>query len=109
YKQALSKNPKFQPAMNNIGVQLQKTGNTQGAISQFETAIKANPTSLQAVQAYNNRGALLFERAKQSNNKAGYDEAIGSVRRALALDAESMAAYQLLAQIYFHTAESDRS
>jgi len=109
YTQALAKNAKFQPAMNNLGVLLQKSGQTQAALQQFEAAIKVNPSSLTAVQAYNNRGALLFERAKQSNSKSGYDEAIGQVRRALALDAESLAAYQLLAQIYFHTAESDRS
>lgn len=109
YKQALAKNPKYQPAMNNLGVMLQKSGQAQAAMQQFEAVIKVNPSSPQAVQAYNNRAALLFDRAKQSNNKAGFDEAIGSVRRALALDAESMAAYQLLAQIYFQTAESDRS
>lgn len=109
YKQALGKNPKLQPAMNNLGVLLQKSGQTPAALQQFEAAIKVNPTSPQAVQAYNNRGALLFDKAKQTNNKAGYDEAIGSIRRALALDAESMAAYQLLAQIYYHTAESDRA
>ena len=109
YKQALGKNPKLQPAMNNLGVLLQRGGQTPAALQQFEAAIKVNPTSPQAVQAYNNRGALLFDKAKQTNNKAGYDEAIGSIRRALALDAESMAAYQLLAQVYYHTAESDRA
>jgi len=109
YKQALGKNPKLQPAMNNLGVLYQRAGQTPAALQQFEAAIKVNPTSPQAVQAYNNRGALLFDKAKQTNNKAGYDEAIGSIRRALALDAESMAAYQLLAQIYYHTAESDRA
>jgi tetratricopeptide (TPR) repeat protein len=109
YKQALGKNPKLQPAMNNLGVLYQKTGQTPAAQQQFEAAIKVNPTSPLAVQAYNNRGALLFDKAKQTNNKAGYDEAIGSIRRALALDAESMAAYQLLAQIYYQTAESDRA
>jgi len=109
YKQALGKNPKLQPAMNNLGVLYQKTGQTPAALQQFEAAIKVNPTNPQAVQAYNNRGALLFDKAKLTNNKAGYDEAIGSIRRALALDAESMAAYQLLAQVYYHTAESDRA
>jgi tetratricopeptide (TPR) repeat protein len=52
---------------------------------------------------------LLYERARLANNKAGFDEAIGQLRRALALDAESMAAYQILASIYYTTAEADRS
>ncbi len=109
YKQSLAKNPRYQPAMNNLAVLAQKAGQTQAALQQFEAAIKINPSSLQAVQAYNNKGALLFDRAKQTNSKAGYDEAIGSLRRALALDAVSMGAYQLLAQIYYQTAESDKS
>ena len=109
YRQAIGKNPKHATAMNNLGVIYQKQGQTAQALTQFETAIKADPKSPQAVQAYNNRGALLYDKAKQAGNKAGYDDAIGSIRRALALDAESMAAYQLLAQIYYQTAETDRS
>lgn len=109
YKQALSKNPKHQTAMNNLGVLAQKAGRAAEAQQQFEAAIRVNPSSPGAVQAYNNRGALAFDRAKATGNKAGFDEAIGSIRRALALDAESMSAYQILAQIYYHTAESDRA
>lgn len=110
YKRALGKNPKLQLAMNNLGVLYQKQGQAQAALTQFENAVKADPKSPQAVQAYNNRGALLYEKARQqSGGKANYDEAIGQIRRALALDADSMAAYQLLAQIYYQTAEADRS
>lgn len=109
YKQALSKNPKLAPAMSNLGVMLQRQGRSQEALVQFENAVKADPKSPLAVSAYNNRGALLLERARLTNNKAGYDEAIGQLRRALALDAESMAAYQILASIYYTTAEADRS
>jgi tetratricopeptide (TPR) repeat protein len=108
YNQALSKNPKFALAMNNLGVMLQKHGQTQPALAQFEAAIKVDPKSPQAVQAYNNRGALLYERARQSGGK-NFDDAIGSIRRALAIDSGSMAAYQLLASIYYQTAESDKS
>jgi tetratricopeptide (TPR) repeat protein len=109
YKQALSKNPKLAPAMNNLGVMMQRQGRVQEAMLQYENAIKADPKSPLAVSAYNNRGALLYERARQANNKAGFDEAIGQLRRALALDAESMPAYQILASIYYTTAEADRS
>ena len=109
YKQALSKNPKLAPAMNNLGVMMQRQGRAQEAMLQFENAIKADPKSPLAVSAYNNRGALLYDRARQANNKAGFDEAVGQLRRALALDAESMPAYQILASIYYTTAEADRS
>ncbi|MFO0574584.1 MAG: tetratricopeptide repeat protein [Polyangia bacterium] len=109
YRKALEKNPKHQPSMNNLGAMFMRRGDAQRAMEMFENAIRADPKSPGAVQAYNNKGALLFERAKQSNNKTAYDEAIGQVRRALAIDAQSMAAYQVLAQIYFYTAEADRS
>ena len=108
YNQALSKNPKFAPAMSNLGVLFQKRGQTPQALAQFEAAIKVDPKSPQAVQAYNNRGAILYERAKQAGSK-GFDDAIGSIRRALAIDSASMAAYQLLASIYYQTAETDKS
>ncbi len=108
YNQALSKNPKFAPAMSNLGVLYQKRGQTQQALAQFENAIKVDPKSAQAVQAYNNRGAILYERAKQAGSK-GFDDAIGSIRRALAIDSASMAAYQLLASIYYQTAAADKS
>ena len=108
YNQAISKNPKNGLAMNNLGVLFQKRGQTPQALAQFEAAIKADPKSAQAVQAYNNRGALLYERAKQAGSKS-FDDAIGSIRRALAIDSGSMAAYQLLASIYYQTAEADKS
>lgn len=108
YNQALSKNPKFAPAMSNLGVIYQKRGQTQQALAQFEAAIKVDPKSPQAVQAYNNRGAILYERARQGGSKS-FDDAIGSIRRALAIDSASMAAYQLLASIYYQTAETDKS
>jgi len=108
YNSALSKNPRFAMAMNNLGVLAQKRGQTQQALAQFEAAIKVDPKSPQAVQAYNNRGALLYERGKQGGGK-NFDDAIGSIRRALAIDSSSMAAYQLLAAIYYHTAEADKS
>lgn len=109
YRKALEKNPKQQPSMNNLGAMFMRQGNAQKALEMYDSAIRADPKSPGAIQAYNNKGGLLFERAKQSNSKAAYDEAIGQVRRALAIDAQSMAAYQVLAQIYFHTAEADRS
>lgn len=109
YRRALQKNPKLAPALNNLGVLYMKAGQQQAALTQFEAAIKADPKSALAVQAYNNKGAILYERARQTNNPATYDEAIGALRRALAVDANSVQAYGLLAEIYYHRAEQDRS
>ena len=53
---------------------------------------------------------MLIEKARAAgNDKAIYAEAIGKLRRALAVDGDSMPAYALLALIYYTVAESDRS
>lgn len=110
YSRALAKNPRLAPALNNLGVIYQNTNRANLALSKFEEAIKADPKSALAVQAYNNKGALLYERARLAGGgKEAYTEAIGALRRALAVDANSVQAYQMLAQIYFQTAEQDRS
>jgi tetratricopeptide (TPR) repeat protein len=108
YQRALAKNPKLQPAMNNLGVIYQKTNRQVQAQNQFEAAIRVDARNAQAVQAYNNKAALLYERARQSGGgPAAFQEAIGSLQRALAVDANSVQAYALLAQIYYQTAEQD--
>jgi tetratricopeptide (TPR) repeat protein len=112
YNKALAKNPKFAPALNNLGVIYQNTGRQNLALAKFDEAIRADAKSALAVQAYNNKGALLYERARQAGgagNPAAYTEAIGSLRRALAVDANSIQAYHFLALIYYQTAEQDRS
>lgn len=107
YRQAIAKNPRQVQAINNLGVIYKNAGQIPAAEAQFEAAIKADPR--QAASAYTNRAILLYETARRSGNTAGYADARETLRRALAIDAESMAAYQLLAQIYYQTAESDRS
>src|SRR5579883_2679876 len=49
YKRALAKNPRFAPAMNNLGVIYQNAGQAQAALTQFEAAIRADPKSTLAV------------------------------------------------------------
>ena len=108
YKRALQRNPKFAPAMNNLGVMYQNAGRSDQARAQFEAAVRADPKSALAVQAYNNKAALEYEMARRGGG-SNFNDAIGSLRRALAVDASSVQAYSLLAQIYYQTAEQDRS
>ena len=100
YQAALSSNPAYGPALNNLGEIYYRTGSPQRAREWFEKAINADPTH--NAPAYNNLALMLF----QENN---YKEAVSKLRRALAIDNESMPAYAMLALIYYTTAEGDRA
>src|SRR5437762_11634778 len=73
---------------------------------EFDNAMKADPKN---VQAYNGQALMLFEKANASKDKALYNEAVGKLRRALAIDADSIQAYSLLALINYTLAENDRA
>jgi tetratricopeptide (TPR) repeat protein len=107
WREALQINPNFAPAHVNLGELAWRTGKPLEAQTEFDTALKLDPKN---VQAYNDSALMLVEKAKAAgNDKAIYAEAIGTLRRALAVDGDSMPAYGLLALIYFTVAESDRS
>ena len=107
YQAALSANPAYGPALNNLGEIYYRSGSPQRAREWFEKAIAADPTH--NAPAYNNLALILFQEAKEAGNPAGYKEAVSKLRRALAIDNDSMPAYALLAFIYYTTAENDRS
>jgi tetratricopeptide (TPR) repeat protein len=73
----------------------------------FEKAIAADPTH--ASSAYTNLAAIQFTQGKNSGDSGLYKEAIVNARRALAIDNDSMAAYGVLALIYYTIAENDQS
>jgi tetratricopeptide (TPR) repeat protein len=107
YQAALSANPAYSPALNNLGELYYKQNNPTTAKSWFEKAIQADPRG--NAPAYNNLAAILYQQARQTGDRALYADAVGKLRRALAIDAYSMTAYNLLALIYFTTAENDKS
>jgi tetratricopeptide (TPR) repeat protein len=106
YKQALTVNAKYSPALTNLGYIALRASDVAGAQQQFEAAREADPRN---VQAYNGEALVLFEKAKaQNNDRMILAQAVQKLRRALALDAESLPAYSLLALIYYTASESDR-
>ncbi len=107
YNEALKANPGYGPALTNLGHIYFKQGNVATAKQWFEKAIAADPTHNAA--AYNNLAVIIYNNAKETNDLAGYKEAVSKLRRALAIDNDSIAAYALLAQIYYQTAENDKS
>ena len=107
FNEALGANPAYGPAIASLGEVYYRSGSPQRAKEWFEKAINADPTHV--ASAYNNLALILFQEAKDQNNPAGYKEAVAKLRRALAIDNNSMPAYALLALIYYTSAENDRS
>lgn len=107
YRQALNMNGKFAPAMVNLAHLAYRAGAFENAAQLYRDALAADPKN---VQGYNGTALVLFDRARaQGNDKNVLAEAIGQLRRALAVDAGSMPAYALLALIYNTLGENDRS
>jgi tetratricopeptide (TPR) repeat protein len=107
YREALGINPNFAPAHVNIGELAYRQGQAAQAATEFDTALKLDPKN---VQAYNDSALIFVERAHEANNdRALFADAVKNLRRALAVDGDSMPAYGLLALIYYTIAESDRS
>jgi Tfp pilus assembly protein PilF len=52
---------------------------------------------------------ILYNQAKESGDKALLSDAVSKLRRALAIDSDSMVAYNMLALIYYTNAENDRA
>lgn len=99
YNKALQANPSYSFALSNLGEIAYRRGNQQQAREYFEKAIAADPTH--NASAYNNLALIIYNQAQQSNDPAGLNDAIGKLRRALAIDNDSMPAYALLALIYY--------
>jgi len=107
YQAALQANAGFGPALNNLGEIYYRQGARGRAKEWFEKAINADPKK--NAPAYNNLAVILYNEAKENGNAALYKEAISKLRRALAIDNDSMPAYALLALIYYTTAEGAES
>lgn len=107
YQEALKANPGYGPALSNLGNIYYKQGNIQTARQWFEKAIAADPTH--NASAYNNLAVIIYNQARESGDTAQYKDAVSKLRRALAIDSDSVVAYALLAQIYYATAENDKS
>ncbi len=107
YNASLSANAAYGPALNNLGQIYYRRGNISTAKDWFQKGIDADPTH--NAPAYNNLAIVLYGQAQANNDAAIYKDAISKLRRALAIDSESVVAYNLLALIYLNTAESDKS
>ena len=93
--------------MANLGEIYYKQQQPDDGEAWFEKAIEADPTHAGVGLRQPRRHP--YNQGKQTGDKALYKQAISKLRRALAIDADSMSAYSLLALIYYTTAENDQS
>ncbi len=89
YKKAISINPKYEHAYNNLGIVLRDQGEPYSAIKAYEKAILNNPYN---ALFYNNLGALFSELGKSN-------EAIEACNKALLLKPNYAEAYNNLGAI----------
>jgi tetratricopeptide (TPR) repeat protein len=108
YNESLKANPGYGPALTNLGNLYYKQGNIQTAKQWFEKVVAAE-ASMQTAAAYNNLALITYNQARETGDVSLYKDAVSKLRRALAIDSNSVAAYALLAQIYYVVAENDRS
>jgi tetratricopeptide (TPR) repeat protein len=111
YQKAIAANPRFTPALVNIGVALYATGKLDDAIKYWETAIRADGKHL---TAYIDLGiGQLAQLAKLGTDdpKRGTlrDEITRSLTSALAIDSDSAKAYLALAVLYFDGSDRNRN
>jgi tetratricopeptide (TPR) repeat protein len=109
YKASLDANPGYGFALNNLGEIYYRRGNPTTAKMWFDKAVNTADAKDRPAAAYNNLAVILYNQYKESGDKALLTDAVSKLRRALAIDSDSMVAYNLLALIYYTTAESDRS
>jgi Tfp pilus assembly protein PilF len=83
-------------------------GDVAKAESMYQDVIKGAPLALESVEAYVNLAMIQRTKATGDKNK-NQDEAMKNLRRALAIDAQSMAAFTGMAYLYLDLAEKDKN
>jgi tetratricopeptide (TPR) repeat protein len=101
YTEALGNDESFCRARVGIGVQALREGNTQPARAAFERAIRDDP---RCTSAYVN--LAIIQRAEGTEESRR--EALGNLRRALAIESDYLPAFNQLALLYYDLAEGNR-
>jgi tetratricopeptide (TPR) repeat protein len=96
YRQALGANSKFCKARVAVGLEQQRTGNASGAEREFAQSVSDDP---QCTEGYVNL-AIMQRRRGVDGNK----EALSNLRRALAIDAQYLPAFNEMALLYLSEA-----
>jgi tetratricopeptide (TPR) repeat protein len=94
--------PKYGPAIANLGFIAWKNGDAGKAESLFNHAIEVDP--LHTVEARNNLAQILRDKARASDGaqkKQYVGQAVSNLRTVLALDSNNLQAFSTLAYIYY--------
>jgi tetratricopeptide (TPR) repeat protein len=108
FKQSLQMDPNYSPPRIMLGNYAFEAGDEAKAEKMYQDAIKGAPLALETVEAYVNLAQI--QRVKPSGDKAkNQDEALKNLRRALAIDAQSMPAFTEMAYLYLDVAEKEKA
>jgi tetratricopeptide (TPR) repeat protein len=97
------KQPKYGPAITNLGYVAWRKGDVGRAESLFSRAVEVDP--LHTIEARNNLAQILRDKARRASSdseKKGYiGQAVQHLRTVLALDSNNLQAFATLAFIYY--------
>jgi len=102
FRRSLQAKDAFGPPRVMLGIYAHRRGNAGEAFRMFEQTIRNDP---QNVEAYTNLAMLQRER----NQGRDGTESLSNIRRALAVDAQYMPAFNQLALLYLGQAEDERA
>lgn len=100
YNQALGLDPKLCGARVGVGIDQFKKGSEAGAFASFEQAVRSDP---RCTEGYVNLAMMQMAR-----NGASSEEALNNLRRALAIDAQYLPAFNQMALLFLGRAQDNR-
>jgi len=108
FKQALQMDPNYASPRTMLANYVYQSGDVSKAETMYQDVIKGAPLALESVEAYVN--LAMIQRTKATGDRAkNQEEAMKNLRRALAIDAQSMAAFTEMAYLYLDLAEKDKN
>ncbi|MFH1438594.1 MAG: tetratricopeptide repeat protein [Pseudomonadota bacterium] len=108
FKQALKMDPNYSPPRIMMANYAYNAGDVTQAEKMYRDAIKGAPLALESVEAYVNLAQI--QRTRTSGDMAkNQDDALKNLRRALAIDAESLPAFTEMAYLYLDMAMKDKN
>ncbi len=108
FKQALKMDPNYSPPRIMMANYAYDAGDVTRAEKMYRDAIKGAPLALESVEAYVNLAQIQRTRASGDLAK-NQDDALKNLRRALAIDAESLPAFTEMAYLYLDMAKKDKN
>lgn len=108
FKEALQMDPNYSSPRIALANYVYDAGDVTKAEGMYQDAIKGAPLALESVEAYVNLAQIQRNKTTGTKEK-NQDDALKNLRRALAIDAESMPAFTEMAYLYLDMAEKEKA